>query len=174
MHANGASLARLLAERLPEGYMTALPSGRTLGEALLDPSAMYVPLVQALLESQLRVSYLSHITGHGLLKLMRPSRPLTYRVHALPPVPEVLSFLADQAGLNAHQAYSTFNMGSGYAVYCEAGAGKTVVALARELGLEALVGGVVEDGQRQVIVEPVGVRYAGDELELSASEHPPS
>lgn len=173
MHANGASLARLLAERLPEGYMTALPSGRTLGEALLDPSVMYVPLVQALLASELRVSYLSHITGHGLLKLMRPSKPLTYRVHELPPVPEVLAFLAEQAGLNAHQAYSTFNMGSGYAVYCEAGAGETVVTLARKLGLQALVGGSVEDGPRQVIVEPVGVNYAGDELELSASEPPP-
>ncbi len=173
MHANGASLARLLAERLPEGYMTALPSGRTLGEALLDPSVMYVPLVQALLASELRVSYLSHITGHGLLKLMRPSRPLTYRVHELPPVPEVLAFLAEQAGLNAHQAYSTFNMGSGYAVYCEPGAGETVVAHAEKLGLQSLVGGSVEDGPRQVIVEPVGVRYAGDELELSASEPPP-
>jgi phosphoribosylformylglycinamidine cyclo-ligase len=173
MHANGASLARLMAGRLPEGYMTDLPSGRTLGEALLDPSAMYVPLVQALLESGLRVSYLSHITGHGLLKLMRPSKPLTYRVHTLPPLPDVLAFLAEQAGLNPHQAYSTFNMGSGYAVYCEPGAGETVVGLARELGLQALVGGSVEDGPRQVIVEPVGVRYTGDELELSASEPPP-
>jgi phosphoribosylformylglycinamidine cyclo-ligase len=173
MHANGASLARLLAERLSDGYMTALPSGRTFGEALLDPSVTYVPLVQALLESGLRVSYLSHITGHGLLKLMRPSKPLSYRIHTLPPVPEVLAFLAEQAALNPHQAYSTFNMGSGYAVYCEAGAGDAVVALARELGLRALVGGSVEDGGRQVIVEPVGVSYAGDELELSASEHPP-
>lgn len=174
MHANGASLARLLAERLPDGYMTALPSGRTLGEALLDPSVMYVPLVHALLASDLRVSYLSHITGHGLLKLMRPSKPLTYRVCELPPVPEALTFLVEQAGLDAHQAHSTFNMGCGYAVYCEPGAGDAVVAHARELGLEALVGGSVERGQRQVIVEPVGVSYAGDELELSASEPPPS
>ncbi|HEY2631657.1 MAG TPA: AIR synthase-related protein [Solirubrobacteraceae bacterium] len=173
MHANGASLARLLADRLADGYATKLPSGRTLGEALLDPSVMYVGLVQALLESGLRVSYFSHITGHGLLKLMRPSKPLTYRIHALPPVPEVLAFLVEQAALSPHQAYSTFNMGSGYAVYCEPGAGERVVALAQGLGLQALVGGSVEQGQRQVIVEPVGIRYAGDELELSASEHPP-
>ncbi|HEY8304510.1 MAG TPA: AIR synthase related protein [Solirubrobacteraceae bacterium] len=173
MHANGASLARLLAERLPDGYMTALPSGRALGEALLDPSVMYVPLVQALLGSGLRVSYLSHVTGHGLMKLMRPPKPLTYRIRELPQVPEALAFLVEHAGLNAHQAYSTFNMGSGYAVYCEPGAGPTVVALARELGLEALVGGSVESGPRRVIVEPVGVSYAGGELELSAAERPP-
>ncbi len=174
LHANGASLARLLVERLPDGYMTALPSGRALGEALLDPSLMYVALVQALLESQLRVSYISHVTGHGLLKLMRPAKPLTYRIAELPPVPEALAFLVDKAGLDAHDAYSTFNMGSGYAVYCEPGAGRAVVALAQQQGLDALVAGSVESGRRQVIVEPIGVRYDGGELEFSAAEHPPS
>jgi phosphoribosylformylglycinamidine cyclo-ligase len=174
LHANGASLARLLVERLPEGYTTALPSGRPLGEALLDPSVMYVPLVQALLESDLGVSYISHITGHGLLKLMRPPKPLTYRISALPPVPEVLTFLVDRAGLDAHEAYSTFNMGCGYAVYCVAGAGTAVVALARRLGLDAIVAGSVESGSRQVILEPVGVRYAGEELEFAAAGDPPS
>jgi phosphoribosylformylglycinamidine cyclo-ligase len=172
LHANGASLARLLVERLPDGYMTALPSGRTLGEALLDPSLMYVPLVQGLLESEIEVSYLSHITGHGLLKLMRPSKPLSYRISALPPVPEVLAFLVGLAGLGAHDAYSTFNMGSGYAVYCPAGTGDAVVSLARELGFDALVGGSVEQGPRRVIVEPISVHYAGNELELSSVRAP--
>jgi phosphoribosylformylglycinamidine cyclo-ligase len=174
LHANGASLARLLADRLPDGYATALPGGRALGEALLDPSVMYVPLVQALLESGLKISYLSHITGHGLLKLMRPPRSFTYRVSALPPVPEVLAFLADRAGLDARAAYSTFNMGSGYAVYCAAGSGSDVVAIARELDLNALVAGSVEDGPRRVIVEPVGVQYDGAELEFAVSGRPPS
>ena len=172
LHANGASLARLVADRLPKGYATALPGGRALGEALLDPSVMYVPLVQALLESELRISYLSHITGHGLLKLMRPPRSFSYRVSALPPVPEVLAFLADKAGLDAHAAYSTFNMGSGYAVYCAGGSGEEVVAIARRLGLQALVAGSVEDGPRRVIVEPIGVLYDGSELEFAASPAP--
>lgn len=169
LHANGASLARLVAERLPDGYLTKLPSGRTLGEALLDPSLMYVPLVQSLLESDLEVSYLSHITGHGLLKLMRPSKPLTYRIASLPPVPEVLAFLAEQAQLDAHAAHSTFNMGSGYAVYCRPGCGGEVVARARALGFEALLAGTVEQGPRQVIVEPIAVLYASSELELSSA-----
>jgi phosphoribosylformylglycinamidine cyclo-ligase len=174
LHANGASLARLLADRLPDGYGTALPSGRPVGEALLDPSVMYVPLVQALLESNLKISYLSHVTGHGLLKLMRPPRSFTYRVSELPPVPEVLAFLADKAGLEAHAAYSTFNMGSGYAVYCVPGSGSEVVAIAREFGLHALVAGSVEDGPRRVIVEPAGIVYDGAELEFGAAERPPS
>ncbi len=174
LHANGASLARLLVERLPEGYLTALPSGRTLGEALLDPSLMYVPLVQALLESDLAISYLSHVTGHGLLKLMRPAKALSYHVSRLPPVPEVLAFLVEQAGLDMHDAYSTFNMGSGYAIYCSAGAGSEVVEIAERLGFQAVVAGAVEAGPRQVILAPIGVRYVGDQLDLSASAHPPS
>jgi phosphoribosylformylglycinamidine cyclo-ligase len=167
LHANGASLARMLAERLPEGYMTPLPSGRSLGEALLDPSVMYAALVQALLQSEVPISYLSHITGHGLLKLMRRPQRLTYRIAELPPVPEVLAFLAEQVGLDDRAAYSTLNMGAGYAVYCAAGRGGEVVELARSVGLPALVAGSVEAGPRRVILDPVGVEYGGDELEFT-------
>jgi phosphoribosylformylglycinamidine cyclo-ligase len=167
LHANGASLARLLAGRLADGYATELGDGTTLGEALLEPSVMYVGLVQALLEEQLPLSYISHITGHGLLKLMRPTQALTYRIDRLPEVPRVLSFLVEQAQLDAHAAYSTFNMGSGYALYCAAGAGERIVEIARQLGLSALVAGRVEEGPRQVILEPVGVSFAGEELELA-------
>jgi phosphoribosylformylglycinamidine cyclo-ligase len=167
LHANGASLARLLAGRLSDGYATVLGDGTTFGEALLEPSVMYAGLVAALLKDELPLSYISHITGHGLLKLMRPSRALTYRIERLPPVPSVLSFMVEQARMDAHAAYSTFNMGSGYALYCAAGAGERIVAIARRLGLSALVGGRVEEGPRQVILEPVGVRFAGEELELS-------
>jgi phosphoribosylformylglycinamidine cyclo-ligase len=168
LHANGASLARLLAGRLPDGYATPLASGATLGEALLAPSVMYAPLVAALLERGPALTYISHVTGHGLLKLMRPSRPLTYRIERLPEVPEVLAFLVERAGLDAHAAYSTFNMGAGYALYCPAGTGAAIVDLATQLKFTALVAGRVEQGPRQVVIEPAGVRFEDAELELSA------
>jgi phosphoribosylformylglycinamidine cyclo-ligase len=180
LHANGASLARLLAARLPDGYATELPADpgppagsadgsarTTLGEALLEPSLMYAPLVLALIEADVDLTYVSHVTGHGLLKLMRPARQLSYRIERLPPVPAVLRFLVEQAGLEPQAAYSTFNMGSGYALYCAAGAGEQVVAIAQGLGLSALLAGRVEEGPRQVLLEPVDVRFAGDELALS-------
>jgi phosphoribosylformylglycinamidine cyclo-ligase len=59
-------------------------------------------------------------------------------------------------------------MGCGYALYCGPGTGEAIVAIAERLGYSALVAGRVEEGSRQVILEPVGVRFAGDELELSA------
>jgi len=168
LHANGASLARLLAGRLPDGYATALPSGRTLGEALLDPSVMYVGLVAALLQRELPLTYISHITGHGLLKLMRRPQALRYRISKLPDVPEVLSLLVAEAGLEPRAAYSTFNMGAGLALYCAGGTGARIVELAAGLGLAACVAGVVEEGPREVVLEPIGVRLHGGELELSA------
>jgi phosphoribosylformylglycinamidine cyclo-ligase len=174
LHANGASLARLVADRLSTGYETILPDGVTLGEALLEPSLMYVELVEALLRAELDVTYMSHISGHGLLKLMRSPKPLTYRIERLPDVPPVLGFLAAEANLDARAAYSTFNMGSGYAVYCTAGDGEAVAKIADGLGLSAVLGGRVEEGPRQVILEPVGVRFAGHELELGAGEDSPS
>lgn len=167
LHANGASLARLIAGRLEQGWRTPLPSGRSFGEALLDPTILYTPLVRALAEAGTPVSYYSHITGHGLLKLMRPERDFTYRITELPPVPEVLGFLAEQAELDEHSAYSTLNMGCGYAVYVPKGEAPGVVEKARELGFEALVAGRVEAGPRQVIVEPVGVTFGTGELDLA-------
>jgi phosphoribosylformylglycinamidine cyclo-ligase len=167
LHANGSSLARLVARRLPDGYATPLASGRSLGEALLDPSALYVSLVEELLSAQLPITYLSHITGHGLAKLMRAPRQLSYEISALPPVPEVLDFLVARAGMAPTSAYSTFNMGCGFAVYCRPGAGSAVVQVARRTGHEALVAGVVRAGSRRVAIEPAGVVLDGDALALS-------
>jgi phosphoribosylformylglycinamidine cyclo-ligase len=167
LHANGSSLARAVADRLPDGYRTSLASGRAFGEALLDRSVIYAGLVRALLGSAVQVHYLSHITGHGLLKLMRPRRELTYRVRRLPDVPEVLSFLVEQADMDAAAAYTTFNMGCGFAVYCAAGSGPEVVRLAGEIGLSAGVAGVVEEGARRVVLEPVDVVYESGAMDLT-------
>jgi phosphoribosylformylglycinamidine cyclo-ligase len=167
LHANGSSLARGVAGELEEGYRTPLPSGRTFGEAVLDRSAMYVGLVRALLESESGVHYLSHITGHGLLKLMRPRRDFTYRMTSLPEVPEVLQFLVERVGLSARAAYSTFNMGCGFAVYCAEGAGQRAAELATALGLPALLGGRVEQGPRRVVLEEVDVVFESGDLELA-------
>jgi len=167
LHANGASLARMVAKELPDGYGTPLPSGRTLGAALLDPSLIYVPLVQALLAGELDVHYLSHITGHGLLKLMRPRRDLGYRITRLPEVPEVLEFLVRAAEMPPPEAYSTFNMGCGFAVYCAAGAGERVVELASELDLAAHVAGTVEPGPRRVVLEEIDVVFEDSDMDLT-------
>jgi phosphoribosylformylglycinamidine cyclo-ligase len=168
LHANGASLARAVASSSADGWASALPSGRTLGEAVLEPSLIYVRLVEALQSSPLhdQVRYASHITGHGLRKLMRADRALTYRVSDLPPVPEVLSWLSERAGLDTAGAYGTFNMGAGFAVFTQEGSGESICATAASVGLRAIVGGTVETGDRRVILEPLDIEYSSDELDL--------
>lgn len=166
LHANGASLARAVADGLPDGLLSAMPSGRRFGDALLDPSIIYVPLVAELRKRAIRPSYLSHITGHGMRKLMRAPVELTYVVDELPPVPEVLSYLVEHAGIDQREAYATFNMGAGYAVYVAAEQAPAVVEAAAACGMRAIIGGHVEAGARAVTLAALDITYAGDELEL--------
>lgn len=166
LHANGASLARAVARSLPAGWASLLPSGRTLAEGVLTPSRLYVDLVEALQSARAPVHYASHVTGHGLRKLMRPDRELTYRLERLAPVPEVLEFLAEKAALSPEVSYGTFNMGAGFALYVAGGHGEKVAAAAAALGHAAFVAGRVEDGPRQVVLEPLGVTYESGALGL--------
>jgi phosphoribosylformylglycinamidine cyclo-ligase len=166
LHANGASLVRMVADSLPEGLLTPLASGRHFGAAALDASAIYVGLVRQLLEAKVPVTYLSHITGHGMRKLMRANHELTYRIDTLPEVPEVLAFLADALEMDRRAAYGTFNMGAGFAVYVKRGAADQVVKAARSVGLHAQRAGMVEAGPRQIILEPLDITYSSDELSL--------
>ena len=156
----------LPSEEFRRYHDVALPDGRGLGEAALDPSVLYVRLVRDLLAADLPVTYLSHITGHGLRKVMRAERDLGYVLTELPPVPPVLSAVASAAGLSPAEAYGTFNMGAGMAVMCRPGAGEAVVATATAAGHQALLAGRVEDGPRRVVLAPLDVVYGDDSLRL--------
>lgn len=166
LHANGASLARTVAAASPDGWATLLPSGRHLGDAVLDPTVNYVPLVRTLLAADLPVSYLAHITGHGWRKIMRAEQDLHYVIDALPPVPEVLTELADCAPLAPDEAYGTFNMGAGFAVFCRPGSTAAVLDTAQRTGYQAHPAGTVQPGQRAVTIAPLGVTYPGHSLLL--------
>ena len=166
IHTNGISLARQAAAALDDGLLSQLPSGRTFGEALLDESAIYVKAVSEVLAAGLAPSYLTHITGHGFRKLMRPSRSFTYRLSALPPVPESLAFLAKQSGLDNRTAYGTLNMGAGFAIYCREDDVDGVVTITGALGMSPLVAGTVEEGPRRVVIDPLHITYGEDELQL--------
>ncbi|HEV7847142.1 MAG TPA: AIR synthase-related protein, partial [Thermoleophilaceae bacterium] len=166
LHANGASLARSVASKLPDGLRTEMPDGTAFGDALLAPSVIYVPLVAELRKRAIKPSYLAHITGHGLRKLMRATSDLVYVIDDLPPVPPVLEFLADQASMSERDAYGTFNMGAGWAVYVERERAQDVVEAAAAVGMSARVGGHVEEGERAVELTGLGISYSGSELEL--------
>jgi phosphoribosylformylglycinamidine cyclo-ligase len=165
LHTNGATLARVAVQRAG-GLDVKLPDGTTVGDALLAPSAIYVDLMEAVLHSGLDISYASHITGHGLRKIMRPDRELTYRITSLPPVPPILDWIGATLDLPPVEAYGTFNMGAGFALYCRPGQGESVVAAAERTGHAAWVAGRVEAGPRRVVLEPIEVTFGSEELRL--------
>src|SRR3989338_1770291 len=65
IHANGLSLARAIAQKLPDGYSAKLSDGTMYGDALLNPSHIYVNLVKDLFEDGIDIHYMVNITGHG-------------------------------------------------------------------------------------------------------------
>lgn len=166
IHANGLTLARKLAERLPEGYATRLPDGRTYGEALLDPTVLYPPVTEAVFEAGIGLRYIANVTGHGWRKIMRHPGRFTYRISQVPPVPEVLAFIADESRQTPEEVYGSLNMGAGFALFVRPEDGDAAVACAEAEGIRAWVAGVVEDGPRQVVIEPLDVTLAGESLAL--------
>ena len=166
IHANGLSLARKLVERLPQGYLTEVAPGLRYGDALLAPTVLYPPVTEALFEAGIVPRYCANITGHGWRKLLRHPAAFTYRIHTVPPVPPVLSFIAEHAGHDAREAYGTLNMGAGFALFVKAADAQRTVEVARRMGVEAVVAGAVEAGPKQLLIEPVGVRFGEDELNL--------
>jgi phosphoribosylformylglycinamidine cyclo-ligase len=168
IHANGVSLARKLAERLPQGWLTPIDErGTTYGDALLAPTTLYAPVTEALWKSGIAPHYAANITGHGWRKLLRHPRPFTYRITRLPPVPRVLSFIAEQAGHDAREAYSTFNMGAGFALFVAAADAAHTVEVARREGVQAWDAGRVEAGAaKQLMIEPLALRFGDESLQL--------
>ena len=166
IHANGLSLARKLVERLPRGYLTPLPDGTAYGEALLAPTVLYSPVTEALYKAGILPRYCANITGHGWRKLLRHPAQHTYRIHTVPPVTPVLRFIQEQARQDDREAYSTLNMGAGFALFVKAQDARRTVEVAEAAGVKAIVAGSVEAGPKQLLIEPLGIRFGDDDLQL--------
>ena len=169
IHANGVSLARKVAERLPQGYLTPLPqSGNRIayGDALLAPTVLYSPVTEALHAAGITPHYCANITGHGWRKLLRHPAEWRYRIDTLGEVPAVLQFICAQAGLDARGAYGTFNMGAGFALFVAADAVDRTLEVAAGQGVRAWHAGHVEKGSKELVIEPLGITFAGEDLQL--------
>jgi phosphoribosylformylglycinamidine cyclo-ligase len=166
IHANGLSLARKLVERLPHGYLTEIEPGLSYGDALLAPTVLYSPVTEALFAASIAPRYCANITGHGWRKLLRHPATLRYRMHAVPEVPPVLKFIQRHAQQDDREAYSTLNMGAGFAIFVAPGDARRCVEVARAQGVEALIAGTVEAGPKELLIEPLNIRFGHDDLQL--------
>jgi phosphoribosylformylglycinamidine cyclo-ligase len=165
---NGLTLCRALADRLQEGYLTRIEDGRTYGEALLDASIIYAPFIAQCQKSGARIKYAVHVTGHGWRKLMRLDEPFVYRMTQLGDVPAVFQFIQKMGPVDVREAYATFNMGAGFAVYVGPGDAGTCLSAARAVGLTAWVGGSVvrQNSRKAVEIQPLGITFEADSLQV--------
>ena len=166
IHANGLSLARKLVERLPQGYLTPVLPGLSYGDALLAPTLLYSPVTEALHEAGITPHYCANITGHGWRKLLRHPTAHTYRIHSVPEVTPVLKFIQQHAQQNDREAYSTLNMGAGFALFVAAEDAQRTVEVAHAQGIEALIAGQIESGTKRLVIEPLGIEFGDDALQL--------
>jgi phosphoribosylformylglycinamidine cyclo-ligase len=170
IHANGLSLARKLVERLPQGYLTPVGDASnpslTYGDALLAPTVLYSPVTEALYKAGITPNYCANITGHGWRKLLRHPAVHTYRIHTVPPVTPVLKFIQQHAKQDDREAYSTLNMGAGFALFVKAADAQKTVEVSQKLGIKAWVAGAVEAGPKKLVIEPLGIEFGDDALQL--------
>ena len=150
VHSNGFSLVRRVFEvegGALERYEPEL--GRTLGEALLEPTRIYVKPVLALLRSA-RLSAISHITGGGFYEnVPRALAPgFTARIEkAKLKTPPLFSLIARAGNIPERDMYNTFNMGVGMLAAVAAEDADAAVRCLRENGVEAYVCGEVARGE---------------------------
>ena len=161
IHANGLTLARraLLGGGDPaEAAARFLPEcGRSVGEELLRRSHIYVPEVLAMLEAGVPIHGLAHISGDGLLNLLRLDADAAYRLDALPPPPPVFEIIRREGNVSLPEMHRVFNMGVGFCVVTpKASAGAALEAIA-SAGGEAQVIGAVEEGKRRVLLTAEGL-----------------
>lgn len=167
-HENGFTPLRQLAEKLPQGYRTKLPSGQEYWRAINAGSVLYTPLVRRILEAGITPSGFENITGHGWQKVMRSKLPLRYRIVDPLPVPEIFRFVQEQFGIDTKAMLEIFNYGAGFAIFCRSTQdAERVVEVGNQLGYVAKVVGTVESAEaREVVVEPWGVTLRDEEFAL--------
>lgn len=164
IHANGLSLARSIAEKIPEGYTTKLADSTMYGETLLTPAHIYATLIQALFEAEIDIHYMVNITGHGWRKLMRANQEFTYLITQIPPVPTIFDFMQEQSGNDDKEMYGNFNMGAGFAIYLPANQVEKAQKIASKLNLKSWNAGAVEAGPKKVEIKPKNITFLAETL----------
>ena len=156
VHSNGFSLVRKVFEKEmnKEGLDTYYDSiGKTLGEAILAPTRIYVKALKNIKKSGVTVKACSHITGGGFYenvpRMLKDGVRAVIRKDSYP-VPPIFKLLAEKGKIEEKMMYNTFNMGLGMVVAVdEADVDKTMAAI-KAAGDQPYVVGTIENGEKGV------------------------
>ena len=157
VHSNGFSLVRRVfdVEHTDLKAPVAELDGRCLGEALLEPTKIYVKPVLALLE-EVSVKGISHITGGGFYENIPRSIPDGLgariekdRIRVLP----IFRLIAEKGGISERDMFNTYNMGVGMSVVVPAAEADKALQILRDQGVDAyLIGEIIESEDKITIV----------------------
>ena len=154
VHSNGFSLVRKVFEMTKESLDTYYEElGKTLGEALLAPTRIYVKALKSIKDSGVRVKGCSHITGGGFYENV--PRMLPQGVRAVIEkdsyeVPAIFKLLAKKGDIAEEMMYNTFNMGLGMVVAVDAAEVDKTMAAIKAAGDKPYIVGRIEDGEKGV------------------------
>ena len=154
VHSNGFSLVRKIFEMTKESLDTYYDElGKTLGEALLVPTRIYVKALRSVKEAGVRVKACSHITGGGFYENV--PRMLPEGKHAMIrkdsyEVPAIFKLMAEKGQVEEKMMYNTYNMGLGMVLAVDpADVDKTIEAI-KAAGETPYVVGEIKDGEKGV------------------------
>ncbi|HEY7384148.1 MAG TPA: phosphoribosylformylglycinamidine cyclo-ligase [Beijerinckiaceae bacterium] len=161
VHSNGFSLVRRIVATSGLGWTEPAPfaPGRSLGEALLEPTRIYVKPLLAAIRATRAVKALAHITGGGfpdnIPRVLPDGVAVTLDLGAIA-VPPVFGWLARTGGVSEAEMLRTFNCGIGMIAVVARDKADAVASMLRESGEDVAVIGEISagrDGER--------VRYSG-------------
>ncbi|MFR2779477.1 MULTISPECIES: phosphoribosylformylglycinamidine cyclo-ligase [Clostridia] len=156
VHSNGFSLVRKVFEQemTAEGLNTYYDClGKTLGEALLAPTRIYVKALKSIKKAGVAVKACSHITGGGFYENV--PRMLKDGVRAVIKkdsyeVPAIFKLLQEKGNIAEEMMYNTFNMGIGMIVAVDPADAEKAMEAIRAAGDTPYVIGSIEEGEKGV------------------------
>jgi phosphoribosylformylglycinamidine cyclo-ligase len=156
LHSNGFSLARKVIEHAGADLGDAL-GDTTLGQALLEPTRIYVKSLLALAEKDL-MHAAAHITGGGLLENLprvMPENTVAKIDTSTWQWPQIFSWLQQNGNVEQQEMYRTFNCGVGMVVCVDAANQDAALEILKQHGEQAFVLGSIEqaEGPAQVILQ---------------------
>lgn len=156
VHSNGFSLVRKVFEMTKDSLNTYYQElGRTLGEALIEPTKIYVKALKAVKESGITIKGCSHITGGGFyenIPRMLPEGVCAAVKKDSYEVPAIFKLLQEKGGLEEKMMYNTYNMGIGMVLALEKGQEEKAMEAVRAAGETPYVIGHIEAGEKGAVL----------------------
>ena len=154
VHSNGFSLVRKVFEMTKESLDTYYEElGKTLGEALIMPTRIYVEALKSIRGNGVKIKGCSHITGGGFyenIPRMLPEGARAVIEKDSYEVPAIFRLLAKKGEIAEEMMYNTFNMGLGMVVAVDAADVEQTMAAIKSAGEQAYVVGRIEQGDKGV------------------------